>query len=937
MIFILLTQSIDILCTTIYNELLSKENEKNEVILLTNDFPQVETNLMFYKYNNEIGKNISEITKNNNDNVAIILIFDELISEEMKQFCTNNKTNYSIIFLKQNTIYNYKKHIDESFSLIGFKKLLTMFDYVIPTDPLTEYYLEKQLQDKKVLPCYNYLKTTNIKTDICSYVGIDNIKNTKYINVDNWGISKMIHSTENNIIIYKQSYACIYENPYDVNDDELVENNCLPINSTYASVYEIYENIMTYEKIYKKFLQTSNLTEHFKYITSPHPTSGNIEYIRIDFKNVNTPIHVTDKRVGIIFHQHTHISPREFNKLVGIYYEKNYFTTNKTVIFRSYGSDQDEPIIITTDDGKTLSELISQGVPILDKIYGQNKFQLGVSEIINLFKIYGNTTLIKMFYPLINLPRVYIDYIKNFLNDSLEQPAQKINVTKFIQLLSLYCTCNNIQLDENNLRVFLQKNKKSFNRPKCLIISKNIIGNGGNQKTMLQIYELLSSVYDVDIWHLINTKINDTVHNTDILKISSFDDLIYFINDSYYEFILLNQTDEMLERLRYIKTTIPKILLSHNCMATFNKGILENIPYIKKILTVNKSLICKLIDAGVKKPISQYINNITSQVNDPPLRTKMTNNICFIGRLSHEKNIMLLLKAWNIFVKNNPYNKLIIIGGGRYKIKNDIPNVIFTGEIDRNNIEHIVKLCDYIILPSYTEGMPHAIIEGMNMGIPCICSDIYGVNELVINNINGFLFKLNGYDNKKDILYDLPNFENVRKSVDICFEKNVESLTNALTTAYSITIDKWIHMSKNALQTIKDEFNKEITKNINLRKIISDKTTIILINNDNNDNLVSEVVEKLLLIFGEFCDVSGMKNLQNYEQFIDKYDYILLINNAKNINIFTDDILSYLIKIRMELHNYSNFSDSDGNRFIDSSAYKTNKNIYKINGNMFKL
>ena len=52
-----------------------------------------------------------------------------------------------------------------------------------------------------------------------------------------------------------------------------------------------------------------------------------------------------------------------------------------------------------------------------------------------------------------------------------------------------------------------------------------------------------------------------------------------------------------------------------------------------------------------------------------------------------------------------------------------------------------------MVLPSLLpEGCPTSILEGMAWGLPIVCYDIKGVNELVINNKTGFIVSLN---NKK--------------------------------------------------------------------------------------------------------------------------------------------------------------------------------------------
>ena len=44
-----------------------------------------------------------------------------------------------------------------------------------------------------------------------------------------------------------------------------------------------------------------------------------------------------------------------------------------------------------------------------------------------------------------------------------------------------------------------------------------------------------------------------------------------------------------------------------------------------------------------------------------------------------------------------------------------------------------------LILLSYFEALPLTIIEALTHGIPCIASNLGGVNDLIINNLNGII------------------------------------------------------------------------------------------------------------------------------------------------------------------------------------------------------
>ena len=146
--------------------------------------------------------------------------------------------------------------------------------------------------------------------------------------------------------------------------------------------------------------------------------------------------------------------------------------------------------------------------------------------------------------------------------------------------------------------------------------------------------------------------------------------------------------------------------------------------------------------------------------------------ILIIGRLTKQKNIEQLFKV----ISNCKY-KINLIGEGNthyYKklSKKYQLNVKFIKKIDNNQLsEYFNKCCLYIIYSLY-EGNPKTLLEAMSCEVPVIGSNVDGINELIINKVNGLLVDLgdpeiNNYikkiiENKK---YRENLGENARKAI----------------------------------------------------------------------------------------------------------------------------------------------------------------------------
>jgi glycosyltransferase involved in cell wall biosynthesis len=48
-------------------------------------------------------------------------------------------------------------------------------------------------------------------------------------------------------------------------------------------------------------------------------------------------------------------------------------------------------------------------------------------------------------------------------------------------------------------------------------------------------------------------------------------------------------------------------------------------------------------------------------------------------------------------------------------------------------------MAQVFVFPSYREGFPNVVLQAGAMGVPCIVSDINGCNEIIEDEVNGFV------------------------------------------------------------------------------------------------------------------------------------------------------------------------------------------------------
>jgi glycosyltransferase involved in cell wall biosynthesis len=189
-----------------------------------------------------------------------------------------------------------------------------------------------------------------------------------------------------------------------------------------------------------------------------------------------------------------------------------------------------------------------------------------------------------------------------------------------------------------------------------------------------------------------------------------------------------------------------------------------------RIIITNKASIDFIIKTfklkRKQKKIIFLTNFIDTNLFKPLNIEKKDKYLLYIGRLSLEKNLFNLLLA----VKELKGFTLNIIGTGpdekalRNKAKELKVNVNFLGGFQNNKIPMIINKCQIYILPSFYECNPKSLLEAMSCGIPCIGTNVRGINEIISHKENGFLCKTSSNSIKKAIKY-LYNNKSLRMEI----------------------------------------------------------------------------------------------------------------------------------------------------------------------------
>jgi len=149
-------------------------------------------------------------------------------------------------------------------------------------------------------------------------------------------------------------------------------------------------------------------------------------------------------------------------------------------------------------------------------------------------------------------------------------------------------------------------------------------------------------------------------------------------------------------------------------------------------------------------------------------KTKNNNNffnILCVGRLTKQKNFILVIKVINVLVKQYPNIILTVVGDGPLKrdlIKSANKNIKFLNWT--NDIKKYFLKSDLFILPSYYEGLPNALIEAAYYNIPSISTDCSGAKDILLNNKGGYIIQIDNFiELKEKIIVVMTKYKDAKK------------------------------------------------------------------------------------------------------------------------------------------------------------------------------
>jgi glycosyltransferase involved in cell wall biosynthesis len=115
--------------------------------------------------------------------------------------------------------------------------------------------------------------------------------------------------------------------------------------------------------------------------------------------------------------------------------------------------------------------------------------------------------------------------------------------------------------------------------------------------------------------------------------------------------------------------------------------------------------------------------------------------ILFVGRVSKEKNLDVLVAALRRMEQKGSRVRPLIVGNGPYmgEMQRLLEDAIFTGYLGGEDLARAYASADMFVFPSTTDTFGNVILEAQASGMPVVVSDVGGPRDLVEHGVDGLI------------------------------------------------------------------------------------------------------------------------------------------------------------------------------------------------------
>ena len=171
--------------------------------------------------------------------------------------------------------------------------------------------------------------------------------------------------------------------------------------------------------------------------------------------------------------------------------------------------------------------------------------------------------------------------------------------------------------------------------------------------------------------------------------------------------------------------------------------------------------------------------------------------IAFLGRIVMEKGLDVFAEAIRALAERPVKHRVVVIGEGpaRTWFEQQLPDAVFVGHQEGEDLAQAIASADVLLNPSVTETFGNVTLEAMACGVPAVAAVASGTTSLVRDGENGILVDADDIEGFADALTLYARDPDLRRrhgDAGLAFARTMDwdSINSAVIRAYRYAIVK---------------------------------------------------------------------------------------------------------------------------------------------------
>jgi glycosyltransferase involved in cell wall biosynthesis len=164
--------------------------------------------------------------------------------------------------------------------------------------------------------------------------------------------------------------------------------------------------------------------------------------------------------------------------------------------------------------------------------------------------------------------------------------------------------------------------------------------------------------------------------------------------------------------------------------------------------------LCAMLESATGKPCHLMRRGVDTELFSPARRSRSVASTChapltlgYVGRLSIEKNIALLVRVARELRDRQIAARFLIVGQGGDEglLREQLPEAEFAGVLRGEALAHAYVAMDLFLFPSHTDTFGNVVLEALASGVPAVVTPGGGPKYIVEDGRTGFVVGDDGF------------------------------------------------------------------------------------------------------------------------------------------------------------------------------------------------